>query len=301
MPSTLGPAPAPEKPAPLTVAGRPDTLSRRLRQIRHVALDMDGTIYSGGTLFDCTRSFLAQLTGLGIGYTFLTNNSSKSVQDYVTHLQAMGITTTAGQIYTSTNATIAFLQEAMPAIRRLFVLGTTSMRTEISAAGFSLTADSSADEPDAVVVGFDTDLNFSRLCRAAYWIKQGKPFIASHPDRICPTDVPTVWVDCGAICAALQAATGRGPDAVLGKPAPRMLYGLLQKLELRPEHLMMVGDRLYTDILMARQAGILGVLVLTGEATADAAARHSPPPDLVLPDIAALGDKLKAAHNGKLE
>ena len=70
MPSTLGPAPAPEKPAPLTVAGRPDTLSRRLRQIRHVALDMDGTIYSGGTLFDCTRSFLAQLTGLGIGYTF---------------------------------------------------------------------------------------------------------------------------------------------------------------------------------------------------------------------------------------
>ncbi len=67
------------------------TMEDRLRQIRHVALDMDGTIYSGDTLFDFTRPFLAQLTALGIGYTFLTNNSSKSVKDYVARLRAMGV------------------------------------------------------------------------------------------------------------------------------------------------------------------------------------------------------------------
>lgn len=277
------------------------TMQNRLRQIRHVALDMDGTIYRGGTLFDFTRPFLTQLTGLGIGYTFLTNNSSKSVKDYVTHLHAMGIAATADQIYTSTNATIEFLREAMPSVRRLFVLGTISMRTEISSAGFSLTADNAGDEPDAVLVGFDTELSFARLCRAAYWIKQGKPFLASHPDCVCPTDEPTVWVDCGAICSALKEATGRGPDAVLGKPSPQMLRGLLQKLELRPEHLVMVGDRLYTDIVMARHAGTLGVLVLTGEATTEEAARQSPPPDLVVADLAALGEKLRVARSDKPE
>jgi HAD superfamily hydrolase (TIGR01450 family) len=292
------PNPSPNLSATKVSAHPVRTMEDKLRQIRHVALDMDGTIYSGDTLFDFTRPFLAQLTSLGIGYTFLTNNSSKSVKDYVARLRAMGIAVTADQIYTSTNATLEFLREEMPSIRRLFLIGTPSMSAEVSAAGFALTADSPDDEPDAVLVGFDTDLSFSRLCRAAYWIKQGKPFIASHPDRVCPTDEPTVWVDCGSVCAALEAATGRGPDAVLGKPEPQMLYGLLQKLAMRPENLLMVGDRLYTDIVMARQAGTLGVLVLTGEATTEEAARYSPPPDLVVPDIAVLGEKLRAARNG---
>ena len=118
------------------------------------------------------------------------------------------------------------------------------------------------------VVGFDTELTFARLCRAAYWISKGKPFIATHPDRICPTDQPTVLVDCGAICAALEQAAGRGPDVVLGKPDPCMLRGILSRHALAPEQLAMVGDRLYTDMAMARRAGALGVLVLTGETTA---------------------------------
>src|SRR5258708_4688645 len=133
-------------------------MNHRLRQIRHVALDMDGTIYSGGKLFDFTRPFLAQLKDLGIGYTFLTNNSSKSVQDYVVHLRVMGIDATGYQIFISTNAMIEFLRKSMLSVRRLFVLGTASMRTEISSSGFLPTADDAGDEPDAVLVGFDTEL-----------------------------------------------------------------------------------------------------------------------------------------------
>lgn len=270
-----------------------------LSGIRHLALDMDGTIYRGGTLFKFTKPFLALMDQLGVGHTFLTNNSSKSVKDYLAHLGKMGITATVDQLYTSTNATIEFLREDMPKIRRLFVLGTVSMSAEMEVAGFELTVDSAADEPDAVLVGFDTALTFSRLCRAAWWIKQGKPFIASHPDRVCPTDEPTVWVDCGSVCAALQAATARAPDAVLGKPDARMLRGLLKTHGLKPAQLAMVGDRLYTDMAMARGAGALGVLVLTGETTAAEAARHNPPLDLIVADIAELGEKLRASRRAK--
>ncbi|HOW66219.1 MAG TPA: HAD-IIA family hydrolase [Verrucomicrobiota bacterium] len=274
----------------------PPELASRLARIRHVALDMDGTIYRGKTLFEFTNPFLALLVRLGISYSFLTNNSSKSVRDYVAHLRAMGIDATADQIYTSTQATLEFLRSTQPSVKRLFVLGTRGMSEEVASAGYTLTADSAGDEPDAVLVGFDLGLTYARLCRAAYWIKRGKLFIASHPDRICPTDEPTVLVDCGSICAALREAAGRGPDAVLGKPDPRMLHGLLHSRNLRPENLAMVGDRLYTDMEMARRAGVLGVLVLTGEATAEEAREHKPELDLVATNLAELGNRLEAAR-----
>lgn len=273
-------------------------MTDRLRNLRHVVLDMDGTIYNGGTLFATTRPFLALLDRLGIGYTFITNNPSKSVADCLQHLGRLGITAQPEQLYTSTQATIAYLRQLQPQPRRLFVLGTESMSREVEATGFGLCADSASDEPDAVVVGFDKTLTYSRLCRAAWWIKNGKPYVATNPDRVCPTDEPTVLVDCGSICAALQAATGCAPSAVMGKPDPEMLRGLLLRRGLRPEDLAMVGDRLYTDMAMARRAGVLGVLVLTGETTAAAVAHHTPPPDLVVPGLAEFGEMLRAARGG---
>lgn len=277
-------------------------MNRHLQKIRHVALDMDGTIYKGGTLFQTTDPFLRLLRELGIGYTFLTNNPSKSVTDYLAHLREMGIPATEEQLYTSTQATIEFLLEKWPAVRRLFVLGTPSMCEQFKAAGFVLLPDSPQDSPDAVVVGFDTTVTYSRLCRAAWWIKQGKPYFATNPDRVCPTDQPTVLVDCGSLCAALQAATGHPPSAVMGKPDPGMIRGILQRHSLAPENLAMVGDRLYTDIVMAHHAGVLGVLVLTGEATAAEAERFLPKPDLIVPTLGEFGEQLRAGRlTGKSE
>jgi NagD protein len=271
-------------------------MNKQLGDIRHVALDMDGTIYSGGTVFESTLPFLAVLRELGIGHTFLTNNSSKSAEDYLARLRQIGIAATPDQLYTSTQATIEHLRQHLPGVRRLFVLGTASMSRELEGAGFAVTADSATDEPDGVLVGFDTELTFSRLCRAAYWIKKGKPFVATHPDRVCPTDQPTVLVDCGAICAALEQAAGRGPDVVLGKPDPCMLRGILSRHGLAPRQLAMVGDRLYTDMAMAHRAGVLGVLVLTGETTAAEGADHSPAPDLVVSGLAEFGELLRQAR-----
>src|SRR3954469_6912977 len=104
--------------------------NKALSAIRHVALDMDGTIYRGGTLFESTAPFLELLNKLRIGYTFLTNNPSKSVPDYLEHLAKIGIHATAEQLYTSTQATIEYLREKWPKIKRIFVLGTGSMCAE---------------------------------------------------------------------------------------------------------------------------------------------------------------------------
>jgi NagD protein len=274
-------------------------IKQRVGAIRHVALDMDGTIYRGGTLFEDTAPFLALLEELGIGYTFLTNNPSKSVADYLHYLDKIGIRASADQLYTSTQATIEYLREKWPDITRLFVLGTPSMCSEFASAGFHLQPDSPEAEPDAVVVGFDSTLTYLRLCRAAWWISRSKPFIATNPDRVCPTDQPTVLVDCGSICAALEAATGRAPIAVLGKPDPAMIRGILRRHSLEPQNLAMVGDRLYTDIAMAERAGALGVLVLTGETSAVDAARRSPPPDLIVAGLGELGQQLREAKRSK--
>jgi NagD protein len=251
---------------------------------------MDGTIYRGGTLFDFTRPFLAKLDSLGVGYTFLTNNSSKSVRDYLKHLERMGIQAGPERLYTSTLSTIDYLREAYPEVRKLYLVGTPSLRGEFVEAGFTVVEGD--EEPQAVVVGFDTDLSYPRLCKAAWWISRDKPFIATHPDRICPTDQPTVLVDCGSVCACLQAATGKAPTAVLGKPDPRMLTGILHRHGLQPDQLAMVGDRTYTDIAMARRAGALGVLVLTGETTAAEAQAFATADDLVVPSLREFGELL---------
>src|SRR6188474_1593272 len=126
----------------------PPALAERLREIAHVALDMDGTIYKGGTLFSCTLPFIAQMRELGIGCTFLTNNPSKSAADYLAHLRKMGLAATADELYTSAQATIDCLRRRFPEVKKLFALGTPSMQDEFSGAGFVLTADDPADVPD---------------------------------------------------------------------------------------------------------------------------------------------------------
>ena len=267
--------------------------SHDLSRIRHVALDMDGTIYKGGTLFEFTPAFLKRIDDLGIGHTFLTNNSSKSVADYLAHLRKMGIQASEDQMFTSTDSTIVYLREEFPNVRQLFVLGTPSLARHFESAGYTVLPQE--DRPEIVIVGFHTSLPYEMLCKACWWIKQGVPYVATHPDFVCPTDLPTVLVDCGAVTACIQSATGIAPHAVLGKPDRRMLTGIMQRHQLQPDELAMVGDRVYTDVAMAHRSGALGVLVLTGAATAADGAASSEPPDLTLPSLKELGEMLADA------
>lgn len=282
-------------------------LKARLRRLKHLALDMDGTIYLGSNLFPFTIDFLDSMKNAGIGYSFLTNNPTKSVSDYLAKLAGMGIHADEGNMYTTSLAAIDYIKRTYPEAKRLFMLGTPSMISQFEKAGFESCADDPNDRPDALVVAFDTTLVYSRLCRAAWWASQGIPYVATNPDRVCPTDQPVVLVDCGSLQKCIEHATGRKPDIVLGKPDPTMLDGIRLRHGLDPSEIAMIGDRIYTDTAMAHNAGAFGVLVLSGETlletaekvAADAAVNPDPeffPPDLIVRDIKELGELILEAH-----
>lgn len=258
-------------------------MTPELARIRHVVLDMDGTMYLGSTLFPHTRPLLSTLAHLKIECSFVTNNCSRSRPQYAEELRDMGIEAAPENIWTSAHATIFYLRAQLPRAKRLFVLGTSGLGDEFRGAGF----DVADDRPEAVVVGFDNELTYDRLAHTAYWISLGLPYVATHPDRTCPTDRPIVLPDCGAICALLESATGRRPDAIPGKPNPAMLRSILATHGLAPREVAVVGDRLYTDIRMARDAGAIAVLTLTGETQrADIeAAVEATRPELVVADL----------------
>jgi NagD protein len=282
-------------------------LNEKLSKIKHLALDMDGTIYLGSTLFPFTKKFLADMTEAGISYSFLTNNPSISVSDYLKKLEKLGIEATEDNMYTTSLAAIDYIKSNYPQAKRLFILGTPSMTTQFEEAGFISCADDPDDVPDVLVVAFDKTLAYDRLCRASWWASQGIPYVATNPDRVCPTDQRTVLVDCGSMCKCIEYATGRQPDVCVGKPDPNMLRGVFERYGYQPEEVAMVGDRIYTDTATAHNAGAFGVLVLSGETTLEVAekvaedARTNPapeffPPDLIARDVKELGELLIEAR-----
>ena len=281
-------------------------LKEKLAKIKHLALDMDGTIYLGANLFPFTIDFLDGMDAIGVKHSFLTNNPTKSVADYLHKLEGMGIHATEENMYTTSLAAIDYIRKTYPKAKRLFMLGTPSMVSQFEKAGFEACADDPLDVTDVLVVAFDTTLVYPRLCRAAWWAAQGIPYVATNPDRVCPTDLPVILVDCGSLQKCIEHATGRRPDIVLGKPDPTMLQGIMDRHGLQPEEIAMVGDRIYTDTAMAHNAGAVGVLVLSGETTLETAekvaedARTNPdpefyPPDVIVRDIAELGELIRAA------
>lgn len=271
-------------------------LKKQLAGIRHVALDMDGTIYLSNTLFPFTIPFLSKLTEMGISYSFLTNNPTKSLDAYLDKLKGMGIDAAPEQMYTTTIAMIDYIRAHHPQARKLFILGTPSMTTMFVEAGFTICEDDPDDVPDIVIVSFDMTLVYSRLCRAAWWVSQGITYLATNPDKVCPTDQRTILVDCGSMCKCVEYATGRKPDVTLGKPDPNMLLGILAQKNLQPSQIAMVGDRIYTDIEMAHNAGAFGVLVLSGETTLELAQAAEKQPSLICSNIEEFGNLLEEAR-----
>ena len=263
----------------------------KLRRIRHLALDMDGTIYMENNIFPFTVPTLDALKAAGIGHSFLTNNPTRSVDDYIAKLAGMGIDCPRQDMYTTPVATIDYLRKAYPQVKRLFMLGTPSMQEQFVEAGFEACADDPDDVPDMLVVAFDTTLVYPRLCRAAWWASRGIPYIATNPDWVCPTDARTILVDCGSLQKCIEAATGRKPDKVMGKPDPTMLDGIRDRNGLAPDQIAMVGDRIYTDIEMGRRAGAVSVLVLSGETTLETALEVGTA-DFICRDLEELGEMI---------
>ncbi len=225
-----------------------------------VFCDLDGTLYIGDRLIPGALEFLERCEARGIRRFFLSNNSSRSVDQYVERLQGLGVVVTADDILLSTHDLIAYLREA--GHDRMFLLGTAGMRSMLLSAGFTLVE----DEPEVLVLGYDTEMTYQRLAAATTHLHAGVPLIASHPDIVCPAPGGGL-PDVGAFLALIEATTGVRPVHVCGKPSPSMILHRMSSLRVAPDSCAMIGDRLYTDVAMAKAAGVRSVLVLTGEST----------------------------------
>ena len=257
----------------------------RLGEKELFLLDMDGTIYLDRDLFPWTIPFLSALKENGCKYRFLTNNSSKSGQDYINKLAGMGIHTVREEFVTSVDALIADLL-SRPPYRLCYVFGTKSFRGQLQAAGIPVT-DRREDEVDCLVIGFDTELTFQKLEDACILLNRGVDFIAANPDWVCPTWYGSV-PDCGSVCEMLYRATGRRPR-VIGKPQPAMARLAMAQAGVPQAKTVMVGDRLYTDITAGFNAGIDTAFVLSGEGTLADLEASAVKPTWVFENLAEIG------------
>lgn len=249
---------------------------KRLQKIKVFVLDMDGTIYLGNKLFPFSPDFLKGLKQANKDFIFLTNNSSKNAKDYKNKLSKMGIEPTLNQIYTTNIATIEYLTKIKQKAK-IYLIGTQSLKEDFLNAGFIL----DNKNPDFVVLGFDLTFNYEKFEKGCRFIRNGIPFIATHPDYNCPLENGDMIPDCGSLAAAFTAATGINPK-VIGKPNKKILDGLLDHLKMKKEEICFIGDRLMTDIKIGVDFNILNILVLTGETKLEHLKTSDIQPDIII-------------------
>ncbi|MBY2476720.1 HAD-IIA family hydrolase [Clostridioides difficile] len=233
-----------------------------ISDIKCFLLDMDGTFYLGDKIIEGAIDFLELLEAQDKQYLFLTNNSSKNKHCYQEKLKKLGCDVSADKIFTSGEATTIYLNKLKPNAK-VFLLGTSMLEEEFKLAGFELVTNREKS-PDYIVLGFDTTLTYNKLWMACDFIREGKPYIATHPDYNCPLDGGKFMPDAGAIIDLIAASTGKRPY-IVGKPNPEIIDAICNKYGYVKDEIAMIGDRLYTDIKTGIDADITSVLVLSGE------------------------------------
>ena len=234
-----------------------------LKKKRLWLFDMDGTIYNEEQVFDGTLELLKLIKDQGGHYVFITNNSSKSVADYLEKVNKLDIPANEDNFFTSTQATILYLKDKH-AEAKIYCQGTKSFESELKNAGLNITEN--VETVDIVLVGFDTELTTEKIRNTCEILStQNVVYIATNPDLACPVSFGFI-PDCGSICQMIKNATGMDPTFI-GKPAATMANLVREKFNAGIEETIVVGDRLYTDIATGLNAGVTTICVLTGEAT----------------------------------
>lgn len=269
-----------------------------LKNIDLFLLDLDGTVYLGERVFEGAREFIKLLKENQKDFLFLTNNSSKSSEEYYSKLLNMGFEITKENVFTSGQAMGIYIKtihkkEKPP---RVYVVGTTSLKRELKSMGIFV-VDSPNYNIDYLVVGFDTQLTYKKLLDACELIRRGVPFFATNPDLVCPLDGGRYIPDCGSICIMLENATKKKPVFV-GKPSSIMVDIISNFKKVDRSRIAMVGDRLYTDIKMAKDSGMVAVLVLSGETKLEDVEASSLKPDLIYGSIKDMYEELKLVFGG---
>lgn len=240
-----------------------ELISTKIKNKKLFLLDIDGTISFDSTLFDGSMDFLQQVNANGGKYVFITNNSTKSIADYITKFEKWEIPVDETSFLTASYATALYLKENYGE-DLLFVLGTTSFIKELRSFGLNVTEELE-DGIKAAVVGFDNELNYEKLTKICELLQTREvDYLATNPDLVCPVGFGFV-PDCGAICGMIETAVKRKPRYI-GKPNPVIVEMAMKNNGYNPEDVLVIGDRLYTDIACGINAGVDTAVVFTGEA-----------------------------------
>ena len=246
---------------------------------------MDGVLYRGDEPLPGLVEFIETAEARGVPYIFVTNNSMRTPDEYVTKLAEMGVRVSQEVILTSGIVVADYLMERFPRGTRVYVGGMPALHRVLINDDTGFVFDDK--NPEVVVNGSDFSLTYEKLKIAALAIQRGAAWIATNPDTTLPVE-EGLWPGCGAILAALTASTGAQP-LITGKPEPVMMHQALKHIGVHPDEAVMVGDRLDTDILGGIRAGMTTALVLTGVETHETlAAQQAIRPDFVLRDLGEL-------------
>ncbi len=240
-----------------------EQISDKIKEKKLFLLDVDGTISFDSTLFDGSIDFLEQVSKNGGKYVFITNNSTKSIKDYITKFEKWHIPVDETSFLTASYATALYLKENYGE-ELLFVLGTASFIKELRSFGLHVTEELE-EGIKAAVVGFDNELNYGKLTKICELLQTREvDYLATNPDLVCPVEFGFV-PDCGAICDMIEKAVKRKPKYI-GKPNPVIVEMAMKNNNCKSEDVLVIGDRLYTDIACGINASVDTVLVFTGEA-----------------------------------
>lgn len=250
-----------------------------LQCTRAFLLDLDGTVYLDDTPIDGAVCSLQALRNRGKRLVFLTNNSSKTQEEYREKLQRIGLWGEGDFVYTSGMAAVSFLKENFPD-KKVYLLGTDALKEAFVRAGVALVE----NDPEVCMLAYDTSLAFDKLRKFDAFLKGGARYFATHPDNVCPTGGYPM-PDVGSFISLFKTSSGRAPELIIGKPYRTMGDCISRELGISRESLCMIGDRMHTDIRFANKNGMKSVLVLSGETTAESMKSFPDRPDLVLPSI----------------
>lgn len=228
--------------------------------LRAAIVDLDGTIYRGGTLIPGAPAAVQALRDAGLSVLFFSNNPTKTPAEYVERLSGFGIEVEEDQVLTSGVVTAAYLA-ANHRSEEIYLIGEEGLRRQLESV--TLTTDPEAAE--VVVASIDRELTFETLTRGVQALETGAhPFIGTDPDGMIPTAGGTSIPGTGAILGALSGAIDRDPDLVLGKPSEQAVTMALDRLGVPAAECLVVGDRVDTDIAMGGRNGMQTALVLSG-------------------------------------
>lgn len=262
-----------------------------LRNKKIFLLDIDGTVSVGNNVIEGTFEFLDYIAGNGGKYIFITNNSSKSIDDYVEKFNGLGFKVDESNFITASYATALYLKNNYNN-NKIFVLGTKSFIDELKKFNLNIT-EKLEEKISCVVVAYDDELTYKKIEKICELLSEDKSidYIATNPDLVCPVSFGFV-PDCGSLCMMIENATKRKPEYI-GKPNRFIIDICLDKYNCKNEDMIIIGDRLYTDILCGINTDIDTCLVLTGEAVEDDLKESKIQPKYVFNSIKELYEGLK--------